>query len=173
MLVYAVKNKDGKYDMDCCDVNGNELFSSDISMSNWLYSEEDAKEFLYGDRCEIVPVTICEGDLEQVNKQIKENLIEMEHSKLRWENVCFKQEEEIKMLKEQLAIREKALELACGVIRQYVKIVYNDDADRLKGSLEDYYLQVAKYGVFKGEEYRIYKKKAKESSTISAKEDKE
>lgn len=65
MLVYAVKNKDGKYDMDCCDVNGNELFSSDISMSNWIYNEEDAKEFLYGDRCEIVPVTICEGDLEK------------------------------------------------------------------------------------------------------------
>ena len=75
MIVYAVKNKDGKYDMDCCDVNGNELFSSDISMSNWIYSEEDAKEFLYGYRVEIVPVTICEGDLEKENKQLKEQLV--------------------------------------------------------------------------------------------------
>ena len=67
-------------------------------------------------------------------------------------------EKENQELKEQLAIRDKSLEFACDVIRQYVKIVFNDDVDRLKGvnGLENYYLQKAK-------EYIIYREQAKEN----------
>ena len=115
MLVYAVKNKDGKYDMDCCDVNGNELFSLDISMCNWLYSEEDAKEFLYGDRCEIVPVTICEGDLEKDIIDLKRQIERLKIEKDDLEDLVDKIRDNdpmIKNLKAQIEILE-------GQLRQY------------------------------------------------------
>lgn len=88
----------------------------------------------------------CQGLEEVVADEFDE---EMKYVKLKAEP-CDKDE--------QLAIYKRALELACGVIRQYVQIVYNDNVDRLPNltNLEDYYLQVAKYGVYKGETHQIY-----------------
>ena len=56
-------------------------------------------------------------------------------------------------LDHKIAVLERALELTCGVIKQYVKIVYGDDTDKMPklSNLEDYYLQVAEYGVYKGQ----------------------
>lgn len=64
----------------------------------------------------------------------------------------------VNCIKRDLAIYKRALELACGVIRQYVQIVFNDNVDRLSSltNLEDYYLQCAKYGVYKGKTHQIY-----------------
>lgn len=52
---------------------------------------------------------------------------------------------------ENIEILKRALEITCDVIRQYVKIVHNCDTDKIPNlsNLEDYYLQVAKYGFYK------------------------
>ena len=63
---------------------------------------------------------------DEKSKQLEENLIEMEHSKLRWENLWFEQDKEIKALKEQLARVRKQV---CGEIKSklQLEIIQIDD----------------------------------------------
>lgn len=89
MKAYVIKNKEGKYWRSKFDKKGNILFTDDI-VDAMPYEEYDLIPVI--DDCTIVPITICEGDLESVIKSI-----EKINDKLAEERYIFK----------------KALELAC------------------------------------------------------------
>lgn len=130
MKAFVIKNKEGKY---WC---GNDIFSETIDISKTYICEDfdfiskvvntGLREGLFTTNCKLAEITIAEGDLEQENKQLKKEI--------KLDNAFWKQE--CDSLQEQLAIREKALELAC------------EEIDRHQGSLSevafDYFIEQAK-----------------------------
>lgn len=126
---FVIKNKEGKY--LAISSNGYEHYWTDdifhsyrfipLSESHDIEAEtEEYRDIHYPD-CEVVPITIVEGDLEQENKQLKEqhDLLIDGFQKER-ENLCkqIKQEsdarerfvEKVKQLKEELAEKDKEIE---------------------------------------------------------------
>lgn len=121
MKAFVIKNKEGKYFV-------NTYCWAEKICNAYICDDKDSleklKELYLLTDCKVVEITISEGNLEQENKQLEEqhDLLIDEFQKER-ENLCkqIKQESDarerfvkkVKQLKEQLAIREKALELAC------------------------------------------------------------
>lgn len=106
MKAFVVKNKEGKYLYEYGYCN----FGDNIS---YVHVEEDRKELenllenyklVLGD-CEVVEITIAEGDLEQENKQLKERIQNILEGK-EIPAICAKKYEEYE---EQLAEKDKEI----------------------------------------------------------------
>lgn len=73
MKAYVIKNKEGKY----FTISLLDSFTDDIREScifqDWEGADHDLDRNEFED-CEIVEITITEGDLEQGNKQLEEQL---------------------------------------------------------------------------------------------------
>lgn len=126
MKAYVIKNKEGKF-WGYCDVNGRNYYYARPRQFAFFNTERQTKKIIKIFKikdCTIVPITICEGDLENYIESI-----EKVNDKLAEERYIFK----------------KALELACD---GYVKPnVYGTDiweeAEKC-GGLEQYFIQQAK-----------------------------
>ena len=106
MKAFVIKNKEGKYYDYWADCMIDKLDSTCI----YLEKEQAEKDIVNCKSEDVVEITIAEGDLEEENKQ----------------------------LKEQLNIREKALELAChDFIRDKVGMLTDTE-------LYDYFIEQAK-----------------------------
>ena len=114
MKAFVIKNKEGKY---WC---GNDIFSETIDISKTYICEDfdfiskvvistGLREGLFTTNCEVVEITIAEGDLEQENKQLKEQLAE--------------KDEEINKLQQMAIIdmqTKEILELQVATIRKQI-----------------------------------------------------
>ena len=79
MKAFVIKNKEGKYLCDFDFIDGINIFSENIinGIENGVSTYEDCQELLkeYDLKdCEVVEITIAEGNLEEENKQLKEQL---------------------------------------------------------------------------------------------------
>ena len=73
MKAYVIKNKEGKYWRSKFDKEGNILLTDDI-VDAMPYEEDELKMLECPKDCTIVPITICEGDLEEENRVLKKAL---------------------------------------------------------------------------------------------------
>ena len=118
MKAFVIKNKEGKYYSRNLLNPDNILFENSIVVCEHFATEEIAKfEITFNELkdCEVVEITIVEGDLEQDNKQLEiyKNLERYDVGELLNENIKLRQKNN--ELKEQLDISRKALEFACGI----------------------------------------------------------
>ena len=91
MKAFVIKNKEGRYyaqyprEMQRCSRG---YFTLDITDAVMVLTSAEAqfiKDAIEEDcnidaECEIVPITICEGDLEEENRVLKKALLEIRHS---------------------------------------------------------------------------------------------
>ena len=73
MKAYVIKNKEGKYWRSKFNKKGNILLTDDI-VDAMPYEEDELKIIECPKDCTIVPITICEGDLEEENRVLKKAL---------------------------------------------------------------------------------------------------
>ena len=105
---FVIKNKEGKYYQRCYNQSP---FTDDLFDANKYQYKEEAEKILNNsftlvDTLEVVEITIAEGDLEQENKQLKEQLEEIRKSQ--------------KITFETLLITDKALELATNYCQKEI-----------------------------------------------------
>ena len=94
MKAFVIKNKEGEYKTENDGVEIQSCFLRDIRCAEMFTDKEVAESFCPSD-CEVAKIAIVEGDLQEINEQLNKNLIEMEQSKLRWENKYFKLEKQL------------------------------------------------------------------------------
>lgn len=86
MKAYAIKNKKGKY-LDYCQ----DFETSSICDARLFDNNEEALNFC-PKNCEVVEITIAEGDLEQEVEELKTRISELQDKD--WYEACIKQLEE-------------------------------------------------------------------------------
>lgn len=110
MKAFVIKNKEGEY----FDKENRWFFGPDYTCCEHIYyTIDDAKRHIdyYGLKdCEVVEITIVEGDLEQENKHLKRLLDAKEKIETNSIKGFKKLNEENKQLKEQLAEKDKEIE---------------------------------------------------------------
>ena len=83
MKAYVIKNKEGKY----CQIsfNGWIGFASELYNAYIYHSKQGAEGIIKGHKyqledCEVVEITVAEGDLEKENRVLKEALLHIRNS---------------------------------------------------------------------------------------------
>lgn len=75
MKAYVIKNKEGKYVRGTGMFFGKEIvYWADDIIDAMPYEEDELKMLECPKDCTIVPITICEGDLEEENRVLKKAL---------------------------------------------------------------------------------------------------
>lgn len=73
MKAYVIKNKEGKYYCGFSFIISSDKFENDIKGAN-IFEEYELNMFKLTKDCTFVPITICEGDLEEENRVLKKAL---------------------------------------------------------------------------------------------------
>lgn len=118
MKAFVIKNKEGKYKSPHLDIR--EFCSVSIAEAA-IWTKRKFAEFFCPKDCEVVEITIAEGDLEEENKQLeKQHDLLIDEFQEEREKLCkqIKQEsdarerfvEKVKQLKKHLAEKDKEIE---------------------------------------------------------------
>lgn len=70
---YVIKNKEGKYYYGFSFITSSDHFGNDIKDAH-IVEEYELNMFKLTKNCSFVPITICEGDLEEENRVLKAKL---------------------------------------------------------------------------------------------------
>lgn len=123
MKTFVIKNKEGKYCTGEFNKNDEYIFTENLIYAEKYYKDTFAQSFCPKD-CEVVEITIAEGDLEQ---QLAEKDKCIEFLKM---SVSFEQEHKNKALDELKQIRYEI----CDEIRNYIDNNDHEEVNEAKQS---------------------------------------
>ena len=156
MKAFVIKNKEGKYLQYFTDMYRFDFTDKLINAMFYEQWEQDSINYALKtipDCDEVVEITIAEGDLEQENKQLKEQLAEKELEAIRWEEhfnnakidyQCLEEDKnkEIAELREQLAEKDKEIDKLTRRLNLTTK--YKDDQKERANKYYDEIKQIRK-----------------------------
>ena len=147
MKTFVIKNKEGKYYEGL-----SEKWYDSLDRCTYFKNKESAeyerKNLLKLKNCEIIEITIAEGDLEQENAKLKSEL-EGKVDYWEWQNNMAKTKH-IEILEKDIEIYKKALELACKNIIRVYEIDDNEGFEYCDYNVEDFskfYIKQAKESI--------------------------